>query len=260
MMNPSVLIAIELWIFISRVVTLGSFQRLQLDDWLMVVIVVPFTAMVATADGSDSFSTSTDAKRRLKMSQFLLDNQCSTYHNHSILVLILDATTITGTFILPVAFIPTPRKLLQITLIVLGTLILICGILARSFVITSPNAPTYLHWYTIQIVLMILFANLPFLISLFTSGTRTPRASMSLTSWPRSRTGSAGTIESNISTLYGSPRSISGDFPPVDFKDVWTDNRATPPTSPMRLWLRGRESVKEIDFNGLAQQQPPESA
>lgn len=26
----------------------------------------------------------------------------------------------------------------------------------------------------------------------------------------------------------------------------------------MRSWLRGRESVREIDFNGLAQQLPPE--
>jgi hypothetical protein len=80
---------------ISRVVTLGSFQRLQLDDWLMVVIVVctgtlgiaktlyslpqvPFTAMVATADGSDSFSTSTDAKRRLKMRFALEELQLTT--------------------------------------------------------------------------------------------------------------------------------------------------------------------------------------
>ena len=39
---------------------------------------VPFTAMVATADGSDSFSTSTDAKRRLKMRFALEELQLTT--------------------------------------------------------------------------------------------------------------------------------------------------------------------------------------
>lgn len=80
---------------ISRVVTLGSFQRLQLDDWLMVVIVVctdtidttkttysppqvPFTAMVAIADESDSSSVSKDAKTKLKMRFALEELQLTT--------------------------------------------------------------------------------------------------------------------------------------------------------------------------------------
>ena len=80
---------------VSRLLTLRSLAKLQLDDWLMIIIVVrtdkldmgetpysppqvPFTAMVATADGSDSFSTSTDAKRRLKMRFALEELQLTT--------------------------------------------------------------------------------------------------------------------------------------------------------------------------------------
>ena len=164
--------------------------------------------------------------------------------------------TIAATFILPVAFIPTPRKLLLVALVFLGTLVLVTSILARSYVIDGHGTSMFIHWYNAEIVLMILFANLPFLSSLFASTNRTQPRDMSLTSWPRSRTGSASTIDSGgTGTKYEAPCSAFGDSSPIRFKDVWIDmSKASPPASPLRTWKRlARESVQEISANGFGQ-------
>jgi hypothetical protein len=96
--------------------------------------------------------------------------------------------------ILPVAFIPTPRRLLLAILLILSTLVLITGIVARASILLHPNRTTYLAWYTTESTLSIVFANLPFLTSLVVTATpaRLRHFSSQLGSpqWPRSRRGS----------------------------------------------------------------------
>ncbi|KAL5414951.1 hypothetical protein PMIN03_002909 [Paraphaeosphaeria minitans] len=268
-MHPS-LFAVESWALyavgvslvlarlISRLSTLGSIRKLQLDDWAMILAVIPFTGMVYSANQTFDSTTSTkDTARRLKM-RFLLEElqittvwlikgcllilyrrifpatrtnakrrpllyisiycltsyaltqallplwcpptsnywnpstqnkQCLTYYHHSILVLAADTTTIVPTFFFPIALIPTPRKALQASLFLLGTCVLGASILARYYALVQSRSSMYIHWYTAEVTLMILFANLPFLSSLFSKGGRDRMRSVALSSWPREYVG-----------------------------------------------------------------------
>jgi uncharacterized membrane protein HdeD (DUF308 family) len=94
--------------------------------------------------------------------------QCTTYRNHSIVALALGSSTTIATLIIPVPMIPTPRKSLLCVLLVLGTFALVFGVLARYQALTSPTSSVYLNWLVAETALLILFANLPFLIPLIT--------------------------------------------------------------------------------------------
>jgi hypothetical protein len=90
--------------------------------------------------------------------------------------------------ILPVPFIPTPRRLLLAILLLLSTLVLITGIAGRASILAYPSQSLYLYFYTTESSLGIFFANLPFLTSLVTPSRI--RHLSSQIAWPRSRRGS----------------------------------------------------------------------
>lgn len=98
--------------------------------------------------------------------------------------------------LLPVPFIPTPRRLLLAILLLLGTLVLIAGIVSRALILTTPtrtiksSPASYLSWYTTESTLSIIFANLPFLMSLVVTAAPARIRHFSLAQWPRSRRGS----------------------------------------------------------------------
>lgn len=101
----------------------------------------------------------------------LNDPQCFTHHNHTIVSLTLSTITTTLVLIIPTPFIPTPRHLLLAILTITGILTLIFGVLAKYSILTAPTSQAYLFYYTSEITLLIIFANLPFLASLVVSTT-----------------------------------------------------------------------------------------
>ena len=120
--------------------------------------------------------------------------QCTSYHGHTALTISFDIPNTLLVMILPVPFIPTPRRLLLAILLVLSTLVLITGTLSRASVLANPWQATYLHWYTTESTLSIIFANLPFLTSLIVTAApariRHFSSQLALSQWPRSRRGS----------------------------------------------------------------------
>jgi hypothetical protein len=87
--------------------------------------------------------------------------------------------------ILPIAFIPTPRRILLFILLLLSTLVLASSAISRISILRHPNQQAYLPWYTAESTLSIVFANLPFLTSLVV--TAAPARMRSTLAWPRSR-------------------------------------------------------------------------
>ncbi|CAO2655413.1 Nn.00g104770.m01.CDS01 [Neocucurbitaria sp. VM-36] len=141
--------------------------------------------------------------------------QCIAYHGHTAVTLAFNIPNTILIMLLPVPFIPTPRRLLLAILFILGALVLATGIISRSSILmtsslvvnslvngTAPFASTqpFLHWYTSESTLSIIFANLPFLTSLVVATaparirgfSQNLRASshVALGTWPRSRRGS----------------------------------------------------------------------
>ncbi|KAH6642221.1 hypothetical protein C7974DRAFT_97482 [Boeremia exigua] len=124
----------------------------------------------------------------------------STYHNYAIVSLVLSTLTTILVLIIPIPFIPTPRRLLLTILMVTGISTLILGTLGRIYIIMASMSQKYLFYYIYEITLLIVFANLPFLTSLVATttparirefsrnisfsrdGTQAP-----LSPWPRSR-------------------------------------------------------------------------
>lgn len=107
---------------------------------------------------------------------------------------------------LPVAFIPTPRRLLLAILLILSILVFFAGVRSRALVLLHPASPNYLHWYTSETSLSMIFANLPFLTSLvvatapsrmryFSHNLRHSGSIGALPTWPRSRLGSLNNSE-----------------------------------------------------------------
>ena len=102
---------------------------------------------------------------------------------------------------LPIPFIPTPRRLLLALLFILSILVFFAGIRSRILVLQHPTSPKYLNWYTSEASLSMIFANLPFLTSLVVAtapsrirylshNLRHSNNISSLAQWPRSRLGS----------------------------------------------------------------------
>ncbi|KAF2438974.1 hypothetical protein P171DRAFT_502124 [Karstenula rhodostoma CBS 690.94] len=188
------------------------------------------------------------------------NTQCLTYRNHAILVLALDTTTILPTFVLPVAFIPTPHKLLQAALGLLGTGVLAFAILARYYVLVQARSSVYMHWYIAEVTLMILFTNLPFLSSLFTTTARGRGKGVALSSWPRecteggevlgwqSRKESAATGESTISMTSRKEMSDSGG-PTLRSESEHMRVVATVPLAMVRR-ISIKDSVQEVEVGG----------
>lgn len=242
---------------IFRRITLGCFRKAQADDWLMVLVLLPYTASIVIANRISNERTVQDRKFRYALEElqiitmwlvkacllvlywrifptesqlwkrrtlqsltalcctsFLIvqisllascqsiqarwdprDNssQCSTYQTHTSIILPFNILTTLFILLLPIPFISTPRKLLQIILLMLGTLTLIAGIIGRVDILTKPTSTSYLPWYTAESSLFILFANLPFLTSLVvaTAPARIRKFSAShhlaTAQWPRSR-------------------------------------------------------------------------
>ncbi|KAH7384069.1 hypothetical protein DE146DRAFT_681158 [Phaeosphaeria sp. MPI-PUGE-AT-0046c] len=247
---------------IFRRITLGHFKNLQADDWLMLVVLVPYTASIVLANQVGHTQTSQERKFRYVLEEmqiittwlvkacllilywrifpvktsftkrrtlqavaafcsisFLIvqaslmlwckpteaywdmsttNSQCTSYHSHSALLLALSIPTTLTTMLLPVPFIPTPRRLLLSILLLLGTLVLIASIVSRALILTSHqnsestnSHPMYLSWYTTESTLSIIFANLPFLTSLVVTAAparmRYLSSQLALAQLPRSR-------------------------------------------------------------------------
>jgi hypothetical protein len=148
--------------------------------------------------------------------------------------------------IVPVPFIPTPHRLLQVILFLIGIFILSSGIIARSFALSSPGSSTYLHWLIAESFLTVLFANLPFLSSVYTStnarSIRRMSSNMSLSHWPRSNKdisplyAQRERLDSTDATNIATPPAakLTGSPPPVDLWDGWSD-KDTPFSAPTTL-------------------------
>jgi hypothetical protein len=89
--------------------------------------------------------------------------------------------------IIPLPFIPTPRHLLLAILFVLGTLVLISGIISRTMILLGPTDLFYLSLSITESTLSIAFADLPFLTSLVANAAPRISPHLSLSQWPHSR-------------------------------------------------------------------------
>jgi hypothetical protein len=187
--------------------------------------------------------------------------------------------------------IPTPRKFLLAILLLIGVLALVSGIMARYFVVASPTSSVSMHWLLAESVLMILFANLPFLSPLYTSTTssriRKLSNTLSLSQWPRSNQDTPplhaqrqrlNSTATTIGTL--SPKrsfrlgSMASTIPQVDVEDGWSDTdmpstvpptpvrKMTPTDPPLELeayWATRRPSTRgtDSDSTGIREMQWP---
>lgn len=123
---------------------------------------------------------------------------------------------------LPVPFIPTPRRLLLAVLFIFGTMVFISGMVSRAAILKDVALPAYLHWYTAESTLSIIFANLPFLTSFFVataparlrhfSQNLRSSSQLALSQWPRSRRGS---WECRDASRRGSWTTYSEALPPL---------------------------------------------
>ncbi|KAH9871297.1 hypothetical protein IAQ61_005476 [Plenodomus lingam] len=245
---------------ISRRLTLHLWHKLQADDWLMIFVLVPFTAAIVLANYTSGTASVEDRKLRFVLEELQIvttwlvkacllilywrifpadlekrtrltlqvlstlcclsfiivqvsllawcrpvkaywgmtatDAQCAAYHGHTIMTLIFTIIDTTLVMLLPIPFIPTPRRLLLAMLLFLGTMVLAAGIASRISILVEPASLTYLHWYTFETSLSIVVANLPFLTSLVVSATPARIRNLSRTfktssntfdRWPRSR-------------------------------------------------------------------------
>lgn len=244
---------------IFRRITLGHFKKFQADDWLMLFVLMPYTASIVLANQIGEVQTPQERKFRYVLEEmqivttwlvkacllvlyrrifpvetssrkrraiqavaafcclsFLIvqaslmlwckpteahwdltttNSQCTSYHSHTALTLSFSIPTTLLTMLLPVPFIPTPRRLLLNLLLLLGILVLISSIVSRAFILTTASSPaTYLSWYTTESTFSIIFANLPFLTSLVVTAAparmRHFSSTLALSQWPRSRRGS----------------------------------------------------------------------
>ncbi|KAF2825581.1 hypothetical protein CC86DRAFT_259350, partial [Ophiobolus disseminans] len=252
------LYAISISLIFSRLVfrriTLGCFKKLQADDWLMLLVLLPYTASIVAANQVGSAQSATERKFRYLLEEmqivttwlvkscllvlywrifptqtsllkrrliqgssvyccvsFLIvqgslmlwckpteeywdistsNPQCTSYHAHTALTLAFDIPNTLLIMILPVPFIPTPRRPLLAILLLLSTLVLTTNIISHTTILTATSTPpSYLNYTTATSSLSILFANLPFLTSVVTAAPARIRQ-MSLSQWPRSRRGS----------------------------------------------------------------------
>jgi hypothetical protein len=218
---------------------------------------------------------------------YICIGQCTTYHSHSIVTLVLGALTTTTTLIVPIPMIPTPRKFLLAVMLFLGTFVLVSGILARFHAMSSPTSSKYLSWLVAETALTILFANLPFLIPLvtMTAPARVSQLSstLSLSQWPRpykdtpplrAQHERLNSVTSTISTLSPSSshpfESMTSTLYQIDNDDGWSiasPTTSVPPTPVRQLtltdpppelevyWMTRRHSTRDTDLEKMGQQQ-----
>ncbi|KAF2703508.1 hypothetical protein K504DRAFT_392309 [Pleomassaria siparia CBS 279.74] len=179
------------------------------------------------------------------------DAQCSTYRNHSIATLALDLTATLAVLLVPVPFIPTPRKFLLAFLLFFGFVTLVIGVLGRYYVISQPASLTYLNWYTAQTAVIILFANLPFLSSLVTKTSASRHRCMSnnlaLSQWPVSY---KDTPPLRAQRLDSTATTVSTMSSSMDTTEGWNSASVpslTPPTTPV-LKLRTADSPPQMEM------------
>lgn len=117
--------------------------------------------------------------------------QCRTYHSQTAVSLAFSIPNTILIMLLPVPFIPTPRRTLLAILFLIGTLVLASSIASAATILSNPSSPMYLHWTTSESSLSIIFANLPFLTSFVVTAAparlRTLSTHFALNQWPRSR-------------------------------------------------------------------------
>ncbi|KAF1847206.1 uncharacterized protein K460DRAFT_55127 [Cucurbitaria berberidis CBS 394.84] len=299
---------------ISRRITLGSIKVLQADDWLMALVLIPFTATIVLVNHVSNGQSTKQRKFRYVLEEIQLitlwlvracllvlywrifpvekspwrrralkgisafcglsflvvqisliawcqpieahwdlpspNSQCTTYLSHTAITLAFNIPNTILIMMLPVPFIPTPRRLLLAILLILGMLVLTAGILSRSSILKASNPsssnPVFLRWYICESTLSLIFANIPFLTSLvvataparirYISQHLRTSSHLALIQWPRSRRGSwtcstAGSYDStrNIPPLRmnrsGSTTTMISELPsPIDVEKglpVW---------------------------------------
>jgi hypothetical protein len=158
------------------------------------------------------------------------------------------------TLIIPVPFIPTPRRMLLAILLLLSTLILITGIVARASILANPKARTYLYYYTTESSLGIFFANLPFLMSLVTpERIRHLSSQLSLSQWPRSRRQSWAPIPTRTSRLGSIATTIGSPIDPEKTED-WSRQANRRIRSDAREVAQDQDTARSRDSAGSGQQ------
>jgi hypothetical protein len=158
------------------------------------------------------------------------------------------------TLILPVPFIPTPRRMLLAILLLLSTLVLITGIVGRVSILVNPMARTYLYYYTTESSLGIFFANLPFLMSLVTPARiRHLSSQLSLSQWPRSRRQSWAPMPTRTSRL-GSIATTIGSPVDVEKAEDWSRRANGTIGSGPREAARGERTCSPRDSARSSQQ------
>ncbi|KAF2646147.1 hypothetical protein P280DRAFT_439921 [Massarina eburnea CBS 473.64] len=281
----------------SRLLTLGSPLKLQCDDWVMILVLMPFTATVVCANQAFAtdqldidtvrglkirfaleelqittnwlikacllvlyqriFPTSTNKRKRRYFTytsacclvaylliQLLLPvwcrpfsgywkpgAQCTAYRNHAITTMALETLTTLLVLILPIPFIPTPRKYLLFTLLFLGIAALVTGVFGRYYILSDPSSPVYLPWYMAETSSLIAYANIPFLTSLFNpanSARFRHVSNTSLSSWPRSYKDTPP-VRAQRQRL----DSIVSNMAPLDTDDSRNDASMSVPAPPM---------------------------
>ncbi|KAF1921600.1 hypothetical protein BDU57DRAFT_413055, partial [Ampelomyces quisqualis] len=261
---------------IFRRIMLGCYKKLQADDWVMMLLLLPYTASIVLANQVGTSQSAEERKFRYLLEEMQLvtlwlvkacllvlycrifpveysfaqrwtlkgvsafcclsflivqvslmlwcrptadywdmstsNPQCTSYHSHTALTLAFDIPNIILIMILPVPFIPTPRRLLLAVLLILSTLVLVTGIVARASILQHSTLPSYLLWYTSESTLSIIFANLPFLTSFVVTAApariRHFSSQLALPQWPRSTRGSWAY---NDATARSSPRTMRFD-------------------------------------------------
>jgi hypothetical protein len=162
----------------------------------------------------------------------------------------LGALTTLLVLIVPVPFIPTPRRYLLGILILIGLLALSSGVVARIAHYTRYSS-RYLFLYTTESSLIIIFANLPFL----TAPARVRDFSRKLGSsagqqrplshWPRSR--GSGQVEECDNMKWGSVGRSStttvNELPSL--KELCDSSQKSYPSE------RGTSSCKDVEMQSL---------
>ena len=162
----------------------------------------------------------------------------------------LGALTTLLVLIVPVPFIPTPRRYLLGILIFIGLLALGCGVVARVTHYTRYSSK-YLFLYTTESSLIIIFANLPFL----TAPARVRDFSRKLGSsagqqrplshWPRSRGSGQVTECDNMKwgSVVRSSTTTVNELPSL--KDLCDSSEKSYPSE------RGTSSCKDLEMQSL---------
>lgn len=185
--------------------------------------------------------------------------ECTSYHAHTALELAFNVPNTILVMLIPVAFIPTPRRVLLAILLLVGLIILVAGIVSRALILTTPSSLSYLYWTTTESSLSICFANLPFLTSFVTTAApkrlRHISSHLAMSQWPRSRRGSfemceSGTVLSTVrSSRVGSTATTLVGLPsPVLVK------------SPSDWAFKGREMQDEEDQRKAYRESSSESS